>query len=260
MEGRTAVRPNPAPVGVHSRGDDTSMEGRTAVRPNLYRIWHGLATRSHFNGGPDGRPAKLEGTAEQLTTALALQWRAGRPSGQTSLSAGVADASNVLQWRAGRPSGQTPIWAAANAAQHAHFNGGPDGRPAKLASPAVFLSVRLLLQWRAGRPSGQTMWSELVVLCARVELQWRAGRPSGQTRVEIGHTRRCTVTSMEGRTAVRPNVTWVQLTSGTTPRLQWRAGRPSGQTCNLSGIRVSGLPDFNGGPDGRPAKRGMRAG
>ena len=133
------------------------------------------------------------------------------------------------------------------------FNGGPDNRPARLLGHGSQPHIHTRLQWRAGQSSGQTSIRS-------------APSPSGSRP------------SMEGRTIVRPDLSWSQrrrkrrrtFNGGPDNRparpasaipnslavviLQWRAGQSSGQTRRWGSHGEHRTPSFNGGPDNRPAR------
>ena len=254
MEGRTAVRPNVACEQASIVAPwATSMEGRTAVRPNRRHPRRRLGGPRYFNGGPDGRPAKpqLDARAPKLPQAtsmegrtavrpnrgqrpavaaadMALQWRAGRPSGQTSGGSWPSAWWNPLQWRAGRPSGQTdPRRRGAGLVDHTSMEGRTAVRPNQHDTTRHDTRCKTSMEGRTAVRPNPTPPAQ-----PRRSPHFNGGpdgRPAKHPPASPAH-RATTAPSMEGRTAVRPNTSVVTPVAVPAAVLQWRAGRPSGQT------------------------------
>ena len=136
----------------------------------------------------------------------------------------------LLQWRAGQLSGQA-VSALNNSA------------------------VTTALQWRAGQLSGQASDADEPIPQGQ-RLQWRAGQLSGQARHERQLGINNPLTSMEGRTIVRPGA------FSDSRVVDQRVTSMEGRTIVRPGHMVPRMPhprttNFNGGPDNCPARPGV---
>ena len=179
------------------------------------------------------RAGQLSGQAQpsrsQARRKLELQWRAGQLSGQAIWCPLPSQRHAPLQWRAGQLSGQAPRrpnpttnTTGTSMEGRTIVRPGPLGLPARDHAPTTSMEGRTIvrpgkvqyrwtqlrkitLQWRAGQLSGQAL-SLRTSHSAANSLQWRAGQLSGQAGAAWRGMAHTFLTSMEGRTIVRPGV------------------------------------------------------
>ena len=230
MEGRTAVRPNRTPprrLGPRAR---PSMEGRTAVRPNRHVA--GAAQPDRDLPSMEGRTAVRPNVHGSVTTRSC---RCPFNGGPDSCPAKLRQDSATGRDGVGRPSMEGRTAVRPNPARGQSppggprsFNGGPDSCPAKPGQRQARLPHASGLQWRAGQLSGQTVLSTAGGrVSPHPSMEGRtAVRPNLRHQHEVPIPLR---PSMEGRTAVRPNPSpWHRAAVAASPSMEGRtAVRPN---------------------------------
>ena len=187
---------------------------------------------------------------------MSLQWRAGQSSGQTLHPAGrplVAGIPSMEGRTIVRPDEFTPTYMCVELAA---FNGGPDNRPAR----PVRADHRGSGIWPSMEGRTIVRPDDESPLLGAVRLRAFNGgpdnRPARRHARPVRHHREA-VPSMEGRTIVRPDVDDpVHVAAQRGPSMEGRTIVRPDMPLYLPILLP--IMAFNGGPDNRPARPGIR--